>query len=59
MNSNQEAFTIAEFCRAYSVGMTHVYKLIKDKKLRAKKTGRKTLILRKDAESWAASLPTM
>ena len=55
----REAFSPAAFCRAYSVGMTFTYQLIKDGKLRARKAGAKTLILRKDAESWASSLPAV
>jgi excisionase family DNA binding protein len=60
MNSGQlEAFSIKEFCRAYCVGPSFTYELIADKKLRARKVGKKTLILRRDAEAWAAALPEM
>jgi excisionase family DNA binding protein len=58
-NDFSGAYSLAAFCRAYSVGLTFVYQLIKDGKLRAVKVGRKTLILRDDALAWAKSLPAM
>lgn len=53
------AFSLAAFCRTYNVGLTFTYQQIKDTKLRAVKAGSKTLILRRDAETWAKSLPEM
>jgi excisionase family DNA binding protein len=53
------ALTIAAFCKAFGVGQTFCYQQIKDRKLRAVKAGARTLILRRDAETWARSLPAM
>lgn len=53
------AYSLAAFCRNYNVGLTFTYQKIKDGKLRAVKAGSKTLILRRDAEAWAQTLPEM
>jgi excisionase family DNA binding protein len=53
------AYSLAAFCRTYNVGLTFAYQQIKDNKLRAVKAGSKTLILRRDVEAWARSLPEM
>lgn len=51
------ALTIGSFCQTYRLGRTFVYRLIKDRKLRAVKCGTRTLILQRDADAWARSLP--
>jgi hypothetical protein len=53
------AYSLAVFCQTYNVGLTLTYQNIKDGRLRAVKAGSKTLILRRDAEAWAQSLPEM
>lgn len=53
------AYSLAAFCRTYNVGLTFTYQQIKDHKLRAVKAGNKTLVLQRDAEAWATSLPEM
>lgn len=53
------AYSTTAFCQTYHVGLTFLYQQIKDKKLRAVKAGAKTLILRRDAEAWARSLPEL
>ncbi|HUZ31240.1 MAG TPA: DNA-binding protein [Xanthobacteraceae bacterium] len=53
------AYSLAAFCRTYNVGLTFTYQQIKDNKLRAVKAGNKTLVLQRDAEAWARSLPEM
>jgi excisionase family DNA binding protein len=53
------ALTIKEFCDAYRLCREKVYQEIRARRLRAVKLGRKTLILRADAEGWAASLPEL
>ena len=50
------ALTIGSFCQTYRLGRTFVYRLIKERKLRAVKCGTRTLILQRDAEAWASSL---
>lgn len=51
------ALTIAEFVTHYGIGRTRVYQLINAGQLRVRKCGRRTLILTRDAEAWAANLP--
>jgi excisionase family DNA binding protein len=53
------AFTIKELCDAYRLCREKAYGEIRARRLRAVKLGRKTLILRADAEAWAASLPEL
>jgi hypothetical protein len=49
----------ADFCDACRVCRETAYQQIRGGRLRAVKLGRKTLILRADAEVWAASLPEL
>jgi excisionase family DNA binding protein len=50
------ALTVEEFCRAYGLGRTHVYAVIATGRLRARKSGTRTLILKKDIRAWEESL---
>ncbi len=51
------ALTIQDFCQFYGVGRTFAFQEIKEGRLRTKKAGQRTLILRADADSWVNSLP--
>jgi hypothetical protein len=51
--------TVSAFCLTYCVGRTFLYREIKAGRLSAIKAGTKTLILRKEAERWASSLPKL
>ena len=53
----QRAYSPAEFCSVYGVGMTFTYAELKAGRLKARKAGRRTLILREEAERWANALP--
>jgi excisionase family DNA binding protein len=53
------ALTLKDFCDAYRLCREKAYQEIRAGRLRAVKLGRKTLILRADAEGWAASLPEL
>ncbi len=59
MSAPVEAFDPQEFCRAFSIGKTTFYSELKAGRLRAVKAGRKTLVLKSDAQAWAASLPAI
>jgi hypothetical protein len=59
IDSGSGALSVADFCRAYQVGQTFTYQQIKCGSLRAVKAGGRTLILRRDAESWVRALPEM
>ena len=56
---NAPALTLKDFCEAYRVCRETAYQQIRSGRLRALKVGRKTLIMRADAEVWAASLPEL
>ncbi|UVK41499.1 DNA-binding protein [Mesorhizobium sp. AR10] len=45
------------FCAAFGLGRTSAFGEIKGGRLKARKVGRRTIILATDAETWAASLP--
>lgn len=53
----QQAMSVADFCRAYGLGRTLVFELIKAGTLTAKKCGRRTLIPVDAAEAWFQGLP--
>lgn len=53
------AMSIDGFAKSYNIGRTVTYELIKKKKLRAVKAGKRTLILRRDADAWARLLPEL
>lgn len=52
------AFTVDEFRKAYGVGRSFIFEEIKAGRLHARKAGRRTLILKIDAEAWLQSLPS-
>jgi excisionase family DNA binding protein len=49
--------TVAEACAAARIGRTVLFQLIRDRKLPAKKLGRRTFILRDDLTALMRSLP--
>jgi len=51
------AFTLLEFLAWSRIGRSKAYEEIAEGRLKIRKLGRKTLILRKDAEEWLESLP--
>ena len=51
------AYTIAEACRALRIGRTKLYSLIGDGKLRARKNGRRTIIMYDDLRRLLDALP--
>jgi excisionase family DNA binding protein len=51
------AYGIAEAMQAASVGRTLLYEAIAAKRLRARKAGNRTLILKTDLQAWLESLP--
>ncbi len=53
------ALTISSFCRTYNVGRTFAYSEISKGRLEARKAGSRTIILKTEAERWAACLPTL
>jgi excisionase family DNA binding protein len=57
--STREAFAVREFCDRYGICRDTFYAEVKRGRLRALKLGKKTLVLKSDAESWAKSLPEL
>jgi len=55
----QRAMSIAEFCQRYGIGRTTAYAEIKEKRLRGRKIGKRTIITEDDAEEWLRHLPVM
>lgn len=51
------AYTIPEVCEKFRISRTTLYVQIKSGRLKARKIGRKTLVLEPDLNTWLASLP--
>lgn len=54
---DRNAFTIKQFCDSYGVSRSFVYLQINANRLNVRRAGKRVLILRQDAEAWAAALP--
>ena len=62
MNSTaieKHALTIPEACTFSGIGKTKLYEAIASGKLRARKAGKRTLILKDDLRDYLSSLPLM
>jgi excisionase family DNA binding protein len=57
--SDPLAFTIPQAITTAGVRKTTLYAAIKEGRLRARKSGRRTLILRDDLRAWLESLPAL
>jgi hypothetical protein len=56
--SDPIARTVKDFCRAYGIGKTKTFELIKNGTLQTVKIGRRTLIVEESARSLLGNLPT-
>jgi excisionase family DNA binding protein len=56
---SKQALTVTEFCKVYGMGRATFYERVREGALRAVKNGGKTLVLKADAEAWAANLPEL
>ncbi len=54
---DQFAYSIPDVSRKTSIGRTAIYEEIKAGRLKARKAGRRTVILDPDLRAWLASLP--
>lgn len=54
---HKAALTVCDVAREGSMSERQVYRLLKEGKLKARKSGRKTLILADDFKAWLSSLP--
>jgi excisionase family DNA binding protein len=57
--ARQRAMSIAEFCESYGLGRTKAYEELKSGRLRARKIGKRTVIIEDDAEEWLGHLPVI
>jgi hypothetical protein len=57
--TNRDAFAIREFCARYGICRDTFYAEVRRGRLRALKLGKKTIVLKADAEGWAKSLPAL
>jgi excisionase family DNA binding protein len=57
MAIEKRAYTVEEFCKAYNIGRTSFYGEVKDGRIQPRKLGKKTLVLREEAERWLRELP--
>ena len=55
--SQRLGYSVSEFAVATGIGRSKLYEAILDGQLTARKFGRRTIILREDAEAWLKSLP--
>ncbi len=53
------SYSVADAVKASGVGRSFLYEQIRAGKLKARKLGRRTLILAADLQSWLAALPTI
>ncbi|WP_018260558.1 helix-turn-helix domain-containing protein [Methylobacterium sp. WSM2598] len=53
------SYSIADAVKVSGVGRSFLYEQIKAGKLKARKLGRRTLIMAADLQSWLAALPTI
>ena len=54
-----EALSILEACEVARIGRTKLYEAISDGQLKARKYGKRTLILRTDLSEFLAALPAI
>jgi excisionase family DNA binding protein len=56
-NLQREGLSISEACAVAGIGRTKIYQAITDGSLKARKCGKRTLILRDELRHFLASLP--
>jgi excisionase family DNA binding protein len=56
-NMQREGLSISEACAVAGIGRTKIYQAITDGNLKARKCGKRTLILRDELRHFLASLP--
>jgi hypothetical protein len=57
--SDALAYRVEDFARVSGLGRTKIYEVIKNRKLRARKFGKRTIILDSDGREFLNSLPDL
>ena len=57
--TGREGLSIVEACRIAGIGRTKVYEAIADGRLKARKFGKRTIILRSELQDFLAALPVI
>ena len=55
----REGLSILEACRIAGIGRTKIYEAITDRRLKARKLGKRTIVLRSDLQEFLAALPVV
>jgi excisionase family DNA binding protein len=55
----REGLSVVEACRIAGIGRTKVYEAIADGRLKARKFGKRTIILRSELQDFLAALPVI
>ena len=56
-SGHKAAFTVNEFCVRFGICRSLFYAEVRAGRLKTRKAGRRTLVLTRDADSWAEALP--
>ena len=57
MGTHTVVWTVAEFAKTFRISESTTYGLIREKKVRARKINRRTVIFYLDNEDWISGLP--
>jgi len=57
--SQREGLSISEACDIAGIGRTKIYEAISEGRLKARKLGKRTLVLRTDLQAFLADLPAV
>jgi excisionase family DNA binding protein len=55
----REGLSVSEACRVSGIGRTKIYEAISDGSLKARKLGKRTLVLRGDLQAFLDNLPVV
>jgi excisionase family DNA binding protein len=56
---HREGLSVFEACRVAGIGRTKIYEAISDGRLKARKLGKRTLVLRGDLQAFLDNLPVV
>lgn len=55
----REGFSIGEACTVAGIGRTKIYEAISEGRLKARKFGKRTIVLRADLQAFLSNLPVV